>query len=230
MKTKTKTRTLFRFRPAVILHHISQRRNTTYDKFAHSDLKSPACTCRRARHLCRYLLRPITTLAGYTSATPIAPPHPHPCRHPLRTRTSVTAACASARLSPPVGYSHQQKELAEVMLKTTTQRRNSVYIRLRPRTFIATVYAPVLARMVNRKTHDSQRLRRIISGHISRQAGRRVPGAANVAELLHTILRAAIDVAFVGRKIEPEPSGRESDRLLRREALCLDRLVEHFTL
>jgi hypothetical protein len=83
--------------------------------------------------------------------------------------------------------------------------------------------------MVNGKTHGSQRLRRIISGRISRQAGGRVPGGADVAESLHAILRAALDVAFVGRHIEPEPSGRESDRLLRREPLCFDRQVEHFT-
>jgi hypothetical protein len=145
----------------------------------------PACTCRRPRHFCRHLPRPKASLAtGYTSATPVVPPHPHLCRQPLRTRTSVAAACTSARLSPPTAYSH---------------------LRLR------------------------QRLRRVISGRISRQAGGRAPGAADMAGLIHTILRAAIDVALVGRQIESEPSGRESDRLLRREVLCFDRHVEHFT-
>jgi hypothetical protein len=61
-------------------------------------------------------------------------------------------------------------------------------------------------------------MRKIISGRISRQAGVRAPGAADMAELLlRAILRAAIDVALAGRQIEPEPSGRQSDRLLRRE-------------
>jgi hypothetical protein len=74
----------------------------------------------------------------------------------------------------------------------------------------------------------SQRLRKFISVRFSRQAGRRAPGAADMAELLHAILRAAIDVALVGRQIDPEPFGRESDRLLRREPLCFDRHAKHF--
>jgi hypothetical protein len=82
--------------------------------------------------------------------------------------------------------------------------------------------------MVNRETHGSQRLRRIISGRISRLAGGRAPVPADMAELLPAILRAAIDVALVGQQIDPEPFGRESDSLLRREPLCFDIHVEHF--
>jgi hypothetical protein len=76
--------------------------------------------------------------------------------------------------------------------------------------------------MINRKTHGSQRLRKTISGRISPQAGGHAPGAADMAELLHAILQAAIDVALVRRQIEPEPSGRESDHVLRREPVCFD--------
>jgi hypothetical protein len=197
-KTKTKTRMLFRFRSADLLHH-TPRRNKTYDKFVHSGLQSPAVP----------VVAPGSSVATSCAPTPLSPPatppqlplrplHQHLCRLPLQTRTSVAAACVSARLSPPAAYSH---------------------LRLRPRTFNTTVHGPVLARMVNRKTHGSQRRRKSISGRISRQAGGPAPGAADMAELLHAILRAAIDAALVGRQIEPEPSGRESDRLLRREPL-----------
>jgi hypothetical protein len=57
----------------------------------------------------RHLLRPNTPLApGYTSATSIAPPHPHLCRHPpgnpylchrcLRPLMSIAADCVFASL------------------------------------------------------------------------------------------------------------------------------------
>jgi hypothetical protein len=49
-----------------------------------------------------------------------------------------------------------------------------------------------------------------------------------MAELLRAILRSAVDVALVGWQIDPEPSGRESGRLPRREPLCCDRHVEQF--